>query len=148
MDKDELYGKIYEVLTNQLFGVIATIENGIPHTSIVPFTVTNNLRTIIFLTKHHTEKFRNISEEEYVSFMVDQRPHSKKKAVGDFAVSATGHAKIVNLEGATATKELFLFCHPSLAEFVDNKDYSLLSIQVKQYNVSNGIIEMHPYVMG
>jgi general stress protein 26 len=146
MEQDELYGKIYEVLTNQLFGVLATVENGVPHTSIVPFAVTNNLRKIIFMTKHHTEKFKNISEKEWVSFFVDHRPHSSKKIAGDFAVSVCGHARIVNLEGATATKDLFLFCHPTLAEFIDNKDYALLSIHIDKYEVSNGIREVHPFV--
>jgi len=148
MDEGELYGKIYEVLTNQLFGVLATIENGIPKAMIVPFTVTNNLKTILFLTKHHTDKFKNIEENEFVTILVDHRPHSSKRITGDFAVSATGHAKVVNLSGATATKELFLFCHPTLTEYFDNPEYALLSIQVKSYDVSNGISEVHPFKMG
>jgi general stress protein 26 len=148
MDDGELYGKIYEVLTNQLFGVLATIENGIPKAIIVPFTVTNNLKTILFLTKHHTDKFKNMESTETVTILVDHRPHSSKRITGDFVVSATGVAKVVNLSGATATKELFLFCHPSLAEYLDNPEYALLSIHVKSYDVSNGISEVHPYKMG
>jgi uncharacterized pyridoxamine 5'-phosphate oxidase family protein len=147
MDDGELYGKIYEVLTNQLFGVLATIENGMPKAMIVPFTVTNNLKTILFLTKHYTDKFKNPDNSELVTILVDHRPHSSKRITGDFAVSATGLAKVVNLSGATATKELFLFCHPTLAEYLDNQEYALLSIHVKSYNVSNGISEVHAYKM-
>jgi uncharacterized pyridoxamine 5'-phosphate oxidase family protein len=127
---------------------LATVENGIPKAMVVPFTVTNNLKTILFLTKHHTDKFKNMENNETVTILVDHRPHSSKRITGDFAVSATGIAKVVNLSGATATKELFLFCHPSLAEYLDNKEYSLLSIHVKNYDVSNGISEVHPYKIG
>ncbi|NLD92835.1 MAG: pyridoxamine 5'-phosphate oxidase family protein [Fibrobacter sp.] len=148
MDEGELYGKIYEVLTNQLFGVLATVENGVPKAVIVPFTVTNNLKTILFLTKHHTDKFKNLENIEPVTILVDHRPHSSKRITGDFAVSATGIAKAVDLSGATATKELFLFCHPSLAEYLANPEYALLSMHVKTYDVSNGISEVHPYKMG
>jgi len=147
MDESELYNKIYEVMTNQLFGVLATIENNIPKAIIVPFTVTNNLKTILFLTKHHTDKFKKMSDDEQVTILADHRPHSSKKITGDFAVSATGQAKIVDLAGSTATKELFLFCHPSLAEYLDNPEYSLLSIRVTRYDVSNGISEIHPYII-
>ncbi len=148
MDEGELYGKIYEVLTNQLFGVLATVENGVPKAVIVPFTVTNNLKTILFLTKHHTDKFKNLENIEPVTILVDHRPHSSKRITGDFAVSATGIAKAVDLSGATATKELFLFCHPTLAEYLANPEYALLSMHVKTYDVSNGISEVHPYKMG
>lgn len=148
MDEGEIYEKIYEIMTNQQFGVLATIENGVPHTSIVAFTVTNSLRTILFLTKQEGRKYKNISSNPKVTILVDHRPQSSKKITGSFAVTATGTAKPVDLKSANATKELFLFCHPSLSEYLDDPAFALVSITISNYEVSNGISEVHPYKIG
>jgi general stress protein 26 len=147
MDESDLYGIIYEVITNQQFGVLATVENGIPHTSIVAFTVTNNLRTILFLTKQESRKFKNISKSPGVSILVDTRPDSSKMIPGSYAISATGTAKTIDLKSANATKELFLFCHPTLAEYIENPMYSLMSISVSSYNITDGLMDTQSYKM-
>lgn len=148
MDEGEIYEKIYEIMTNQQFGVLATIENGVPHTSIVAFTVTNSLRTILFLTKQEGRKYKNIAVNPMVTILVDHRPLSSKKITGSFAITASGHAKPIDLKSANATKELFLFCHPSLSEYLDDPSFSLVSITVSKYEISNGISEVHPYKIG
>jgi general stress protein 26 len=148
MDEGEIYEKIYELMTNQQFGVLATIENDVPHTSIVAFTVTNSLRTILFLTKQDGRKYKNILANSVVTILVDHRPLSSKNITGSFAISATGTAKPVDLKNAIATKELFLFCHPSLAEYLDDPSFALVSISVSKYEISDGISEVHPYKIG
>jgi heme iron utilization protein len=148
MDEGEIYEKIYEIMTNQQFGVLATIENGVPHSSIVAFTVTNSLRTILFLTKQDGRKYKNISTNPLVTILVDHRPLSSKKIAGSFAITASGQAKPVDLKSANATKELFLFCHPSLTEYLDDPSFALVSIMVSKYEISNGISEVYPYKIG
>jgi general stress protein 26 len=148
MDESELYGIIYDVMTNQQFGILATVENGIPHTSIVAFTVTNNLRTILFLTKQESRKFKHISTNPMVSILVDKRPVSSKSISGSYAVSAVGNAKVIDLKSASATKELFLFCHPTLTEYIDDPAFSLLSISVNTYNITSGLKDTLSYKMG
>ncbi len=148
MDQSELYAKIYEVMTNQPFGILSTVENGVPHSSIVAFSITNNLRTILFLTEQNSKKFKNISGNPAVSILVDVRPSLSKDISGSFAVSANGNAKPVDLKSSNATKELFLFCHPSFIEYVENASYSLMSISVNKYDVSNGINDVYTYKFG
>lgn len=148
MDQGELYGKIYEIMTGQPFGVLSTIENGVPHSSIVAFTVTNSLRTILFLTEQNSQKFKNILANTAVSLLVDVRPSSSKNISGSFAISANGNAKPVDLKSSNATKELFLFCHPSFSEYIEDASYSLMSISIKKYDVSSGINEVYTYKIG
>ena len=145
MDESEIYEKIYEIMTNQQFGVLSTVENGTPHTSLVAFTVTNSLRTILLLTKQESRKFQNISVNPIVNILVDRRPLSSQKITDSFAVTAIGSAKPVDLKSANATKELFLFCHPSFTEYLDDPSFALVSISVSKYEISNGVSEVFPY---
>ena len=147
MDQGDLYGKIYEVMTNQHFGILSTVENGIPRASIVAFTVTNNLRKILFLTKQESRKFQNIAGNPTVNIFVDVRPQTSQYISGSFGISATGIAKQIDLESAIATKELYLFCHPSLTEYFDDPSFALMSISVNKYDVTSGINEVSTYPM-
>jgi general stress protein 26 len=148
MEQDELYGKVYEIMTSQQFGVLATIENNLPHTSIIAFSITNNLKTILFITPLESRKYKNIVANPNVSLLVDHRPSNSKLISESYALSAIGTAKKVDLQGATATKELFAFCHADLAEKLNNPEYALMSLSVKKYEVVNGLTDVTEYKIG
>ncbi len=148
MDQDKLYEVIYDIMTNQQFGVLATIENSLPRTSIVAFTATNNLKSLFFLTAQKSRKFKNIANNPTVTMLIDNRPDSSRDVQGTFAVSVIGNAKQVDLKSANATKELFSFCHPALVDYLDNGSYALISMTIDRYEVTSGIDQVYTYKMG
>lgn len=145
MDQSDLYGKVYELMTHQQFGILTSIGSDGPHSSLIAFAVTNNLKTVLFMTLQETRKYANIIANPNVSLLVDNRPANSKEISGCFALSAYGTVKKVDLNSAVATKELFAFCHPELAQYLDKPTYSLFSVSIKKYEVINGLSEVYTY---
>ena len=51
-----------EVLNMQYFAVLNTLGEGLPYSNLVSFAVTDDLRSLVFVTNRNTRKYKNIQE--------------------------------------------------------------------------------------
>lgn len=121
---------LHDLLESQQLGVLATQENDIPYTNLVAFSPTSNLNGILFATLRNTAKYQNLSKNEKVSILFDNR----KNDVSDFTdaktATAIGRAHEVDKK---QYRDLYLSKHPNLADFVNNPNCALVMISVDKY---------------
>ena len=145
-DQDRIKENLKELFFSQKLAVLASNMHEQPYTSLVAFAATEDLQHIIFATNRHTHKYRNISENQRVAFLIDNRSIEDKDFQKTTAVTALGTC----VEAAGEEKEklisLFTAKHPHLEKFVTSKDTALLKVSVEWYYAVSEfqkVVELH-----
>ena len=149
-DESSKLEKIKEDLNNlflnQRLGVLATQNKGQPYTSLVAFAPSEDLKHIYFATTRSTRKYDNLSNDPRVSMLIDNRSNRASDIKWATAVTATGTAAEVGIDGQDDAKRIYLARHPYLSEFVASPSCALLKIEVNTYFVVShfqNVIEVH-----
>ena len=78
---------IAKLFSTQKLAVLSSFGNEQPYASLVAFTVTDDLKHIIFATTRSTRKYANLSAESKVALLIDNRSNDEKDF--SYAVAAT-----------------------------------------------------------
>ncbi len=132
---DTLQDQIKELLATQSLGVLATSAGGHPYTTLVGFAVNANLQEIFFATHRSTRKYANLSGDERVTLLIDNRSNRAEDFRSAAALTAFGTAREVAAEEQDNLKQLFLGKHPMLKEFVLSPGCALCRISVQRYSL-------------
>lgn len=132
-DVAKLTAQIREVLKSQRLAVLSTHGNGHPYASLIAFTVSDDLKQILFATMRSTRKFSNLSAEENVSLLVDTRRNRPTDFMTAVAITVIGTAHEVPAEDRERLTSAHVAKHPSLASFVASPTCALLAVEVKKY---------------
>lgn len=127
------FDRLKTLLTNQQLAVVATQMQKGPYTSLVAFSVSNNLREIVFVTSRATTKYRNLSANPNVSLLIDSRTHSVEDFSTGAAVTVVGKATELSDNEAHAAVKGFIGKHPHLAGFVKSPTTAICRIEVDKY---------------
>jgi len=131
--KISLCSKIKALLERQKLGVLATQGGLYPHTSLVAFTFTKDLRFIIFSTMSHTRKYRNILKNPHVSVLIDSRRNYIRDLKEAVALTVTGGAVLTDDKKKVRYRRLYLKRFPHLKRFIDKPDTAIIIIEVTGY---------------
>ena len=115
--------------------VLTTHGEDYPHACLVAIAVTDDLRTIVFNTSRSTRKYSNISNNNRVTLLVDDRSHGEEDFHQATVVTARGRALEIPVEKSSLLLNLFLQHHPYLKNFVQSPTSVLLGVQVESYAV-------------
>jgi len=126
---------IADLLNKQSLGVLATSAAGHPYTTLVGFAVTDDLREILFATHRSTRKFANLSGDERVSLLIDNRTNRAEDFRKAAALTAVGKAQEIGTDQQKELRALFLERHPMLKEFVNSPGCALCRIKVQRYSL-------------
>jgi len=114
-------------------GVLATVEEGRPYTSIIAFALTPDRRTLLFTTSSATRKYKNMISQPAVSILLDNRSQSADDISRAQAVTLLGTAKKVRAGAKkSAYSALFVSRHPELADFIDDPKTALVAFSIQQ----------------
>ncbi|MFZ4859423.1 MAG: pyridoxamine 5'-phosphate oxidase family protein [Desulfuromonadaceae bacterium] len=119
-----------ELCTGQPLAVLATDAGSGPYVSLVAIAVSTDLHLLYFATLRATRKWANLSVNQYVSLLIDNRSNQ----VTDFSRAAA--ATIIGCAGELSGAELatglaiFLNRHPHLAEFTASPGCALFRVQI------------------
>jgi len=135
MGSEDLRATLESLFASQRLAVLATQGGGQPHTSLVAFAATDDLRHLIFATERDTRKFANLIADPRVALLVDDRSRREADLVEATAVTAAGIAE--ELQGAERERlaGLLLRRHPALKPFVAGPGCALVSVAVGTYQV-------------
>ena len=124
-----------KVIGAQYFAVLNTVGGGEPYSNFVSFAVTNDLKSLFFITNRNTRKYRNIKENNSISLLIDNRTNQPSDIAHAIAITVIGkaHEGIVNSNHFQA---LFLSRHPHLKEFVDDSNNALIILKVSEYIIA------------
>ena len=147
MEPQELGKMIRELFASQRLAVLATQGAAGPHTSLVAFAATDDLRHLVFATQRETRKFANLAADPRVALLVDDRSHRAADLVEAAAVSAAGRAHEALGEERERLAGLLLRKHPALEPFVAQPDCALVAAAVEAYQIVTrfqSVVEFRP----
>ena len=132
MNKDLEIEKLETLLQSQRFAVIATQGEIEPHTNLVAFICSKDLKQIIFATSKHTKKYNNIIKNSKMSMLIDNRGNKPDDIKNAVVVTAVGIADELKHD-KNLYKNLYLKKHPYLEDFIKSPDTVLINLMVERF---------------
>ena len=132
---DSVQALLPRLLETQKYAVLATDNHGQPYTSLMAFSVTEDLQSFILMTERGRLKYENLMANPRVAIMIDNRENLGSDL--QQAVAVTAHGLAEEITGA-ARDEWRAFClarHPALHAFADSPACALIRIKVTSYVV-------------
>lgn len=124
-----------EVVSTQYFAVLNTIGQGLPHSNLVSFAATDDLKSIVFVTGRNTRKYRNIQDNHNISLLIDNRTNKPSDTSQAIAIAAVGIAR-EEIDNKSLLRGIFLARHPQLRHFVDAPDNAIMLVTIRLYIVA------------
>jgi len=124
-----------EVVDTQYFAVLNTVGEGQPYSNLVAFAVTEDLKSLVFITERNTRKYRNIKANNSVSLLIDNRTNQPSDITQAVAITVIGRA-IEESNKKGNLRAIFLKRHPQLQQFVDNPNSALILVTVSEYIIA------------
>lgn len=125
---------INELLKEQKTGVLATCNKDIPHTSVVGFAVSENLKSIYFATPIATIKYSILKQNPNVELLVDNRKNLAEDFNTAAAVSCVGKASCIDKDNSGA-QHIMLQRHPELETFFKSPTCAIIEIKISKYSL-------------
>jgi hypothetical protein len=113
--------------------VLATTTGGVPHTSLISYSLTPDLSGLLFATPMKTTKYKNIAKNRRVSVLIDARSNASTGYVDAEAITIAGVASA--LRKGSLRDELargFLLRHPALADFLHDPAVAFMLVEIKE----------------
>ncbi len=132
-DSEQAMARLRELLSSQLFCVLATQDRGQPYGNLVAFAATDDLSGLMFATSRNTRKYGNIASDPRVAMLVDSRSNQGSDIGNAVAATALGTVEEVQGDDRERLVGLYLDKHPHLEEFVSSADCALLRVKIDRY---------------
>jgi nitroimidazol reductase NimA-like FMN-containing flavoprotein (pyridoxamine 5'-phosphate oxidase superfamily) len=129
--------RLKELLTSQQVGVLSTEYEGQPYASLVAYTATADLKSILFSTERSTRKYMNMSVNPKAAILVDNRTNKIKDVDKAMAVTAMGVVEEAKDDERKTLSGIYLMKHPEFAEFLQSA--ALMRLRVENYVVVKGL---------
>jgi len=130
---DSVQALLPRLLETQKYAVLATDNHGQPYTSLMAFSVTEDLQSFILMTERGRLKYENLMANPRVAIMIDNRENLGSDLEETVAVTAQGLAEEI---AGNARDEWRAFClarHPALQAFADSPGCALIRIKITSY---------------
>lgn len=137
LKRDTAMNEIRALLDTELLSVLSTQKDGQPHASLVAFSVTEDLKQIVFLTPITTLKFDNLRVNPKVAMLVNNSRNLAEDIYNAVSLTAIGTARIVDGDDKKKLSGLYLDRHPHLKDFSMAPSTALVSVDVRRYLMVN-----------
>ncbi len=132
--QNQLLDIVDNLLSSQHFAVIATESNHHPYTSLVSFVPSADFHHLYFPTRKETQKLLNITENNHVAVLIDNRENTPSDLSEASTVIALGDAQEIVYK-PEIVKKLLLQKHPGLVLFISDPSCVLVDISVHTYQI-------------
>lgn len=132
---NDSWDKVQRLIHSENFGVLGTTMHGHAYASLVAFSASHDGRELYFATTRATRKYHNISQDQNVSFLIDNRGDETLPLYDAIAVTAYGCAEEVLDHYREKIKESYLIKHPYLRSFTDSPTTALFRVNVLRYHL-------------
>ncbi|QPM67609.1 pyridoxamine 5'-phosphate oxidase family protein [Atribacter laminatus] len=135
MENSSVISVVQKLMQTQNLAVLGTSNGDTPHCSIVNFSATDDLHSIVFATYRDTRKYANLKNNRRVSLLVDNRSNQENDHHQAVAITVFGNARELAFEEKAPFLLHHLIKHPSLVEFTDSPNCALILVEVEKYYV-------------
>ena len=125
-----------EVIGTQYFAVLNSLGEGLPYSNLVSFAITDDLKSLVFVTDRNTRKYRNIKENNNISLLIDNRTNQPSDISKAIAITVIGKA-LEEAEQKNNLQSVFLTRHPQLQQFTDDYNNALILVTVSEYIIAS-----------
>ena len=130
MDLQKVQGLVRNLFETQAFGVLATQMDKKPYTTLVAFASTNDLKSLLFVTKFSTAKYMHIQNSPQVAMLIDNRLNHPQDIHNAAVATALGDAAEVSEENKEIFTNIYLLKHPHLKNFLSSPSSVLLVLVI------------------
>ena len=123
------------LLFQQKTGVLATIDNDKPYTSVVGFAATPDIKELYFGTPEATLKYQNILENPNVAMLIDNRQNLGSDFSNAAALTVMGKVKKSDAEEIVKGRNLLVKRHPELKTFLNSPTCRIVKIEVSKHSL-------------
>lgn len=132
----QLKDHLHRLFNEQLFAAFATLaEPRKLHTTLVAFTVSDDLANVYICTGRNTRKFTNLKDVPDTSLLVHNCQNRSPDITTATAVSINGSARELEGRALEEARARHIQKHPQMADFVHSPNTALFEISVANYNV-------------
>jgi nitroimidazol reductase NimA-like FMN-containing flavoprotein (pyridoxamine 5'-phosphate oxidase superfamily) len=124
-----------EVLGTQYFAVLNTLGQGLPYSNLVSFAVTDDLRSLVFVTGRKTQKYKNIQDNRNISLLIDNRTNKPSDTSRAIAITVIGTAR-EEINDKDLFQVILLARHPQLKHFMEAPDSAIMLVTIREYIVA------------
>jgi nitroimidazol reductase NimA-like FMN-containing flavoprotein (pyridoxamine 5'-phosphate oxidase superfamily) len=124
-----------EILGRQYFAALNTLRQGLPYSNLVSFAITDDLRSLVFVTGRNTQKYRNIQENHNISLLIDSRTNTPSDTSDAIAITVVGTAR-EETDDKSILQDILLARHPQLRHFVEAPDSAIMLVTVQEYIIA------------
>ncbi len=119
--------------STQRHAVLATVSDGQPHTSLVAFAMTPDMKNVVFATPRKTAKYRNILRNNRVALLIDTRSNTDAAYMKSEAVTVIGTA-VPARRGSRweSLSSILIEKHPALRRFVQSKTTAIIVVEAEE----------------
>jgi len=135
MNETSITKAVQRLFAKQRLACLATSKSKKPHTSLVAFAATDDLKTILFATTRSSKKYAYLRANDRVSMLIDDRTNRITDFKKGIAVTVIGRAKELGAHRKNNYLKLYVKQHPYLEEFVESEHSSLFGVEVETYRV-------------
>ena len=127
----------------QLFASLATLQGGKPYNNLIAYCVTDDLKSMLFITRRDTRKYTNLVSNNNVSVLIDSRSNQGSDLRNAMAVTAIGSAEeLSDSRKRQEMLDLYLIKHHDLEKFAHSPESALFIVMVRQYIIVRNFQEV------
>ncbi len=139
---------VKQLLESQKYAVLATDNCGQPYTSLMAFSVTEDLQSFLLMTERGRLKYENLMTNPRVAIFIDNRENIGSDLNEAIAITAKGLAEEVLGEECIDGRAFCLARHPDLQTFSASPTCALIRIRIKSYVVVRRFEEVTEWRIG
>lgn len=125
--------KIQRLLDSQNLAALATNRAGSPYNNLMAFAASLDMTRFYFVTNRSTRKFKNLTEDNRASLLVDDRENTSSDFHRACAVTVLGRTQPLDGETLSTARRLLITRHPYLKGFVDSPTCQVFCFEAEVY---------------
>ncbi len=134
-ESEHIKANLVALFTAQKFAVLATEENGQPHTHLMAFVAGEDLRHLAFATERDSQKFMHLKNNEKVALLVTNSKNDQFDTKDAMAVGIQGNAVELESKSREHWTQLYAKKHPYLKSFITSDSCAVFRVAVTSYKI-------------
>ena len=127
---------VKNIAADQYFAVLNSLGENLPYNNLVAFTVSDDLKSLVFITPRNTRKYDNIKQNARVSLLIDNRTNQPSDISQALAVTVIGTAQEETRE-KNHWQKLLLDKNTELEKFINDPDNIVIKVTVSEYIIAS-----------
>ena len=139
-EERSLTQRLHTHYKEQRLAVLATVDSeGKPYTSLMVFTIDEDLSHLFFATRADTRKYRNLQHEADVALLIDNRQEQAEDLQKALAVTIEGRVYEVKEAALPGVRQVMTARHPQMETFLTQPETCFFFVEIQRHVAVTGL---------